>query len=57
MTRTSKHLLGIAFLLVLAQGTGAASVESVRAQQRPKSNIVDVYYDLVEPEGGPYDMK
>ena len=45
-----------ALLLVLAQGTSAATVANVKAQQRPKSNIVDVYYDLVEPDGGLFDV-
>ncbi|MBP5544059.1 MAG: formylglycine-generating enzyme family protein [Kiritimatiellae bacterium] len=31
-------------------------VENVRAQQRPRSNIVEVFYDLVAPEGGVYDV-
>ena len=30
----------------------AASVENVRALQRPRSNLVDVYYDLVGEENG-----
>lgn len=56
MSRTTGILSPIVLLFVLAQGTWAASVESVRAQQRPKSNIVDVYYDLVEPDGGLFDV-
>ena len=46
----------VALVFLFAQGTGAASVENVKAQQRPKSNIVDVYYDLAEPEGGLFDV-
>lgn len=30
----------------------AATVENVRAQQRPRANVVEVCYDLVAPEGG-----
>lgn len=42
----------------LSAGTCAwgASVENVRAQQRARSRVVDVWYDLVAPEGGVYEV-
>lgn len=45
-----------ALLLLLAQGASAASIANVKAQQRPKSDIVDVYYDLIESGGGVFDI-
>ena len=45
-----------ALFLLLTQGAGAAIIENVMAQQRPKSDIVDVYYDLVESGGGVFDV-
>ena len=46
--------------LVLVFGTSgwtnAATVENVRAAQRPRSNVVEVFYDLVAPDGGVYDV-
>lgn len=48
------------FLLLCGAALGAAAqgarVENVRAQQRPRSNTVEVFYDLVAPEGGVYDV-
>ena len=46
----------IVLLLLFAQVAGAASIANVKAQQRPKSDIVDVYYDLVESGGGVFDV-
>lgn len=45
-----------ALLFFLAPCAMAATVVNVKAQQRPKSNIVDVYYDLVEEDGGLFDV-
>lgn len=33
-----------------------AQVENVRAQQRARSRVVDVWYDLVSPEGGEFKV-
>lgn len=53
MKHSLSVLLAAASLIVHAQG---ARVENVRAQQRPRSNVVEVFYDLVAPEGGVYDV-
>ena len=53
MKRSLSVLLAAASLIVHAQG---ARVENVRAAQRPRSNVVEVFYDLVAPEGGVYDV-
>lgn len=39
-----------------AYGAKAAAVQNVQAQQRPKSDIVDIYYDLVTSEGEVFDV-
>ena len=47
------------FVLLLPVVTVANStprVENVRASQRPRSNTVEVFYDLVAPEGDVYDV-
>ena len=46
------------WLAVVLAGTCAwgAQVENVRAQQRARSRVVDVWYDLVAPEGGVYEV-
>ena len=55
---TMKRLLKISLAGLWVAGWAvysyAATVENVRAFQRPDSNLVDVYYDLVAPEGGNY---
>jgi len=43
-------------LLAFACAAGAATIANVQARQRPKSDIVDVYYDLVAGEGGVFDV-
>ena len=53
MKRGLSILIAAAALIAHAEG---ARVENVRAQQRPRSNVVDVFYDLVAPEGGFYDV-
>lgn len=35
---------------------GEARVENVRAQQRPRSQVVDVWYDLVSDTGGVFEV-
>ena len=54
----SQFALRIASLFVAAAalGASAATVENVRAAQRPRSNVVEVFYDLVAPDGGVYDV-
>ncbi len=37
-------------------GADAARIENVQAQQRPKSDLVDIYYDLVAEDGGVFDV-
>lgn len=56
--RNLKSWLATAVVLALAGGMCAwgASVENVRAQQRARSRVVDVWYDLVAPEGGVYEV-
>ena len=49
-------LLTAASLLAFACGAGAATIANVQVRQRPKSDIVDVYYDLVAGEGGVFDV-
>lgn len=49
---TAPLLLALAISLRL----DAATVENVRAQQWPRSNVVEVFYDLVAPEGGVFDV-
>ncbi len=44
-----------ALLACASIGLGA-TVENVRAQQRPRTKLVEVYYDLNAPEGGRYDV-
>ncbi len=53
-----KGWLAAAALLALSGGVCAegASVENVRAQQRARSRVVDVWYDLVAPEGGVFEV-
>lgn len=43
-------------LFLITYGVEAATIANVKAQQRPKSDIVDVYYDLVESGGGVFDI-
>lgn len=50
------HVTLATTLLLLAQGTAAATIENVYAEQRPKSYIVDIYYDLVDSNGGLWDI-
>ena len=58
MKRQFKHAISLLFLVsVFATNAKAeARVENVRAAQRPRSSVVDVFYDLVAPEGGVYDV-
>ena len=43
----------VAFAAFMAIGdVQAAMVSNVQAQQRPKSDVVDVYYDLASEAGG-----
>ena len=51
-----KVFLSAAFTCAFACGAGAVAVANVQARQRPKSDIVDVYYDLVAGEGGVFDV-
>ena len=53
MKRSLSLLLALAAMGVAAQ---EARVENVRAAQRPRSNVVEVFYDLVAPEGGVYEV-
>lgn len=53
MKRSISLLLALAAMSAAAQD---ARVENVRAAQRPRSNVVEVFYDLVAPEGGVYDV-
>lgn len=50
-----KQLIGV-FALTIVGILPAASIQNVMAQQRPKSDIVDIYYDLVESGGGVFDI-
>ncbi len=56
-----KRLLRISLtglcLADLAVHSYAATVENVRAFQRPRTNLVDVYYDLVSEDGGLFDIE
>lgn len=53
-----KGWLAAAAVLAVAGGVcaRAAQVENVRAQQRPRSRVVDVWYDLVSEEGGVFEV-
>ncbi len=53
MKRVLSVLLTATTLVAQAEN---ARVENVRAQQRPRSNVVEVFYDLVAPKGGVYDV-
>ena len=55
-TRITASAVASALMCVLACGAAAASIQNVMAQQRPKSGIVDVYYDLIESGGGVFDV-
>ncbi len=46
----------ICYLLSAPPSAFAARIENVQAHQRPKSDIVDIYYDLVASEGGVFDV-
>ena len=54
----AKWGMGLLVGVGLLSGAAAwgASVENVRAQQRARSRVVDVWYDLVAPEGGVYEV-
>lgn len=51
---------GMRLLVGVGLLSGAAAwgvqVENVRAQQRARSRVVDVWYDLVAPEGGVFEV-
>ncbi len=48
--------LGGLYAIIASLGVSAATVENVRAQQRSRSNVVEVFYDLVAPEGGVFEV-
>lgn len=56
MANVINRLLLTMSFCALASSSQAVSVSNVMAQQRPKSDIVDVYYDLVESGGGVFDV-
>lgn len=43
-------------MVLMALTTSGASVENVRAKQRERSRVVDVWYDLVSTDGGVFDV-
>ena len=50
------YLLAIVITFLQEVSLLAATVENVCAVQRPRSNIVEIFYDLVAPEGGVFDV-
>ena len=47
----------LAVVLGIAWTGFCETVTNVRGSQRPNSNLVDIYYDLVAPEGGSYKVE
>lgn len=56
MKNEAMRLFAAVMVAALAYCASATSIQNVQAQQRPKSDIVDVYYDLVESGGGVFDV-
>ena len=56
MRNTIIQCFSAGVVFTLAYGAAAATIQNVWARQRPKSGIVDIYYDLLEPRGGMFDV-
>ena len=54
MKKRIVFLLKVCLFAAISSSAYAAAVENVRAAQRPRSNVVEIFYDLEAPEGGVY---